>query len=195
MERGRRRSESTAGSAVSKAVAKLDRVLFPRSWPAAQRIKHRRPSKFWRRIITASPETRGEILQPRQLWGSSCFAFCHFCLDVVYSSSLSSVFAICGTQRHKPLDAVICRSAATSRLPLHRVEMPHRRSTCTYCEAGLRYTWYWPFLPYHAEILRRLVSGRFEDEYLVLRLSWLRRGGGVSQDKTRPMPCCSRAAT
>lgn len=101
MERGRRGSESTAGSAVSRAVAKLDRVLFPRSWPAAQRIKHRRPSKFWRRIITASPETRGEILHPRQLWRSSCFAFCHICL--AFYSSFSSLFAICGTQRHKPL--------------------------------------------------------------------------------------------
>ena len=41
-----------------KAVAnKLDRGLLPRSWPG-QRIKHHRPSKFWRRI-TASPETGG----------------------------------------------------------------------------------------------------------------------------------------
>lgn len=136
MERGRRGSESTAGSAVSKAVAKLDRVLFPRSWPAARRIKHRRPSKFWRRIITAPPETRGGNPSTQAAIWIQLLCFLSFlpCLFVF----LFVCFCHLRNATPQALDAVICRSAATSRLPLHRVEMPHRRSTCTYCEAGLR---------------------------------------------------------
>jgi hypothetical protein len=109
-------------------------------------------------LLPRLPRQEGEILPPRQLWRSSCFAFCHFCL--AFSPFFSSVLPS-AERTPQALSAVICRSTATSRLPLHRVEMPHRRSTGTYCEAGPRYTWNWPLLLYHEEILRRLVSGRY----------------------------------
>jgi hypothetical protein len=111
--------DAVEANGLGKAVAnKLDRGLLPRSWPG-QRIKHRRPSKFWR-CITACPETGGVA-------------------SVTTATPQAGPLVI-----DLPLN---CNITYWSRGPfLHRVEMPcvlfhttrASKYSYTYCEAGLQ---------------------------------------------------------